>query len=393
VILNLTFLGVFKYYNFFAESLAALLGAVHVRASLPVLNVILPVGISFYTFMSLSYTIDVYRGDTKPARSFLDYALFVAFFPHLVSGPIVRDTVLIPQLQQPRTLTSAKLQSGALLVLIGLARKFAADYLAADVDAAFSHPTAHGASTLLVAVFMFSLQIYGDFAGYTDIARGISRMMGIELVKNFDHPYFSTNITAFWRRWHMSLSSWLRDYLYIPLGGNRGSAFFGYRNLMLTMLLGGLWHGASWNFVVWGGLHGLALSVHKLALRGRAPEVHAERMGPRQLAGFALTMAWVALAWVFFRAQTFADALHVIGRITHLEAAPEAARVSGSMLRHALVSFAVLMAIDLPQARAREETVWLRWPWPVRALLYAAVIVTLVLIRTSRDVPFIYFQF
>lgn len=391
VVINLVFLGIFKYFNFFVGSVAALLRSVGLQANVPSLNVILPVGISFYTFMSLSYTIDVYRGVTKPARSFLDYALFVAYFPHLVAGPIVRDTVLLPQLQRPRALTWSGIQSGALLVLIGLARKTTADYLAADVERAFGNPSAQSSGTVAVGVVMFALQIYGDFAGYTDIARGISRMMGIELVRNFEHPYFATNITAFWRRWHISLSSWLRDYLYIPLGGNRGPVWLGYRNLMLTMLLGGLWHGASWNFVIWGGLHGLALCVHKLAVGRKKPVIGAEpgtRMTAGAVAAWAGTMAWVCFAWIFFRASTFQEAVQVIVRIARLSGPP-----SGTSVKHLLTAVAVLLFIDIPQYRVRDETAWFRWSWPVRGIVYATLIIVAILLNVPRDVPFIYFQF
>ncbi len=387
VVLNLTFLGVFKYFNFFVSSFGSLLEAAGVHASLPALSVILPVGISFYTFMSLSYTIDVYRGDTKPARSFLDYALFVSYFPHLVAGPIVRDTVLLPQLQRERKITAEAFQSGALLVLIGLTRKFTADYLSEDVEAAFATPAAQSSLTLVVAVFMFALQIYGDFAGYTDIARGVSRMMGIELVRNFRHPYFATNITVFWRRWHMSLSSWLRDYLYIPLGGNRGSSWFGYRNLMLTMLLGGLWHGASWNFVIWGGLHGFALCVHKLWLRGKKVE-DKPKLSVGAIASWALMMVWVCFAWIFFRAPTFDSAMGVISKILHFQGAP-----SMTVIKHCAVGLAVLLFIDIPQAKTGNETTWLKWPWPVRAVTYASLVLVAIILHTTRDVPFIYFQF
>jgi D-alanyl-lipoteichoic acid acyltransferase DltB (MBOAT superfamily) len=388
VFLNLTFLGIFKYFNFFIGSAGALLGRLGFHPSLPTLNVILPVGISFYTFMSLSYTIDISRGDSKPARSFLDYALFVAYFPHLVAGPIVRDTVLLPQLQTPRKITAAGVQSGLLLVLIGLTRKITADYLADDVTLAFTAPRSQTSLTLLVAVFMFALQIYGDFAGYTDIARGLSRMMGIELVRNFEHPYFAPNITAFWRRWHMSLSSWLRDYLYIPLGGNRGPKWHAYRNLMLTMLLGGLWHGASWNFVIWGGLHGLALSVHKWFLGERKPALEIKRFSVPAVGAWAFTMAWVCLAWIFFRAPTFDSAMSIVLRIAHVHGAP-----TGAFVKHAFVATVVFLAIDIPQTRNKNETAWLAWPWPVRGMLYATLVITALLLHPSADVPFIYFQF
>jgi alginate O-acetyltransferase complex protein AlgI len=387
VTLNLLFLGVFKYFDFFVGSFAALLTRLGINAHLPVLGIVLPVGISFYTFMSLSYTIDVYRGVTKPADSLLDYALFVAYFPHLVAGPIVRDTILLPQLQKERVVTFQMVQSGALLVLIGLTRKVAADYLANDVEAVFAAPAEHGSVTVAIGVVMFALQIYGDFAGYTDIARGISRMMGIELVRNFAHPYFATNITAFWRRWHMSLSSWLRDYLYIPLGGSRGPPGIGYRNLMLTMLLGGLWHGASWNFVIWGGMHGIALCVHKLWLRGRKVDEDPPR-SIGTLASWAFTFSWVSFAWIFFRARTLAGAASVISRLAHFHGG-----VERSYVKHLVTVLVIVLVLDVPQYIYRDELAFFRWRWSARGFVYATLVTVAILIHTGRNVPFIYFQF
>lgn len=263
--INLGVLGFFKYFNFFAESFADFMGRFGLAPDTPTLKVILPVGISFYTFQTLAYTIDVYRRKKEPEQNLLDFAVYVAFFPQLVAGPIERAQRLLPQIKTPRTsINYEQIRSGLFLILLGLVRKVViADSLAPIVNEAFRTADSAGAVTLMVGIVAFALQIYGDFAGYSDIARGSSRLLGIELMENFNQPYLSRNITHFWRTWHISLSTWLRDYLYIPLGGNRKGVSKTYRNLMLTMLLGGLWHGAAWTFVVWGGLHGLYLVVHR----------------------------------------------------------------------------------------------------------------------------------
>jgi alginate O-acetyltransferase complex protein AlgI len=392
VVMNLTVLGFFKYFNFFVDSAASLLTHVGLQVHPRVLNIILPAGISFYTFQEMAYVIDVYRRRLSPCRDFWDFALFVSYFPHLVAGPIQLPGVLLPQIAKARSVTYEKLTSGAILVLIGLARKILiADAIAPHVDAAFTNPAKASSLTLLSGVYLFALQIYGDFSGYTDIARGVSRMLGIELLKNFDRPYFSTNITEFWRRWHISLSTWLRDYLYISLGGNRGPDWFVYRNLMLTMLLGGLWHGASWTFVIWGGLHGLALSVHKLWLGGhrppeRAPFVTAADKIKAIGSGLA-TFAFVCFAWIFFRAHTFSDAFAMIKGIAALHG-PFSVRALGVP---AGVT-ALLLFIDLPQALKRQDEALLRWPWVLRGLTYAVLVVAMVL-KSGKNVPFIYFQF
>lgn len=261
---NLGLLGFFKYFGFFVTSAAHLLELLGFQPHLPVLHILLPAGISFYTFQSMSYVIDLYRGKIAPARSFLDFALALTFFPHLVAGPIQRADTLLRQIELPRLLTWNHFRTGLLLMLLGYFKKCAiADSLAPFVDRIFLHPERCSSFLLLLGLYFFAFQIYADFSGYTDIARGVSRLFGFELVINFNQPYFATSITDFWRRWHISLSTWLRDYLYIPLGGNRHGGLYTYRNLFITMLLGGLWHGASWTFVLWGGLHGLFLSLHK----------------------------------------------------------------------------------------------------------------------------------
>ena len=281
---NLGILGFFKYFGFFADSLEASLSSVGVGWLAPSLGIVLPVGISFYTFQSMSYTIDVYRRELDPVEDFFDFALYVSYFPQLVAGPIERATRLVPQILSPRVRPRGEqISSGLALIAVGLVKKVAiADIAASVANDVFSRSGEASAIELIIGVYCFAIQIYGDFSGYSDMARGTSRLLGIELVENFKQPYFSPSITQFWRRWHISLSNWLRDYLYIPLGGNRKGPRRTYINLALTMLLGGLWHGAAWTFVVWGALQGLYLMVERrfgldkvgssrLAVVGRTP--------------------------------------------------------------------------------------------------------------------------
>ncbi len=308
VVANLGLLAVFKYYGFFRDNVEATLGA-----HLPELDVLLPVGISFYTFQSLSYTIDIYRGTLQPARGLVEFALYVAFFPQLVAGPIVRASTFLPQLDHRPALGREDLHRGLERIGIGLVKKVAvADVLAvALVDPVFADGSTLGGFAALLGVYAYALQIYCDFSGYSDIAIGSARLFGFEIPENFRRPYLATSIQDFWRRWHISLSTWLRDYLYIPLGGNRGGRWSTLRNLALTMLLGGLWHGAAWNFVLWGGLHGLWLAVGRIWPRvfSRVP-----LLGP--LCAGLVTFHLVCFAWVFFRAGASFDlALDVLARI------------------------------------------------------------------------------
>ncbi len=291
---NLVFLGAFKYFNFFIDSFDRIARLAGYTGPLVYMNIILPVGISFYTFQSMSYTIDVYRGKMKPVQRFWDYVLFVAFFPPLVAGPIERAAHLVPQLLRGRTITLDGSTRGLYLILLGLFKKVAiADGLAGSVDSVFAKGAAVGWLDIVAASVLFAMQIYCDFSGYTDIARGVAKLLGIDLIHNFNLPYFSRSPAEFWQRWHISLSSWLRDYLYIPLGGNRHGSVQMYRNLMITMLLGGLWHGAAWNYVLWGAYQGLILCLYRLPadlVRGpRSPggqdDIGSRRAGP---------LAWVA---------------------------------------------------------------------------------------------------
>ena len=307
---QLSMLGVFKYFNFFKASAEDLLALAGMSASWPVLNIILPVGISFYIFQAISYLVDVFRKDL-PAQGRLDrVALYIAFFPQLVAGPIVRAASFFPQIERRKVMTSALIASGARAFIIGFVYKAGiADNIAPFVDPVFADIGQWSNSSLIAATFAFGTQIYFDFAGYSLMAIGVARWFGFYIPKNFDDPYSSTSIDIFWRRWHMSLSFWLRDYLYIPLGGNRLGELKTYRNQMITMVLGGLWHGAAWNFVIWGALHGAALAVHR-AVMGR--DKHRMLVPSLKGAfGLVLTVIMVFAAWVPFRAETLGDTLNV----------------------------------------------------------------------------------
>ncbi len=301
---NLSVLGFFKYFNFFINSLSIPLAEIGLNVT--TLNIILPIGISFYTFQTLSYTIDIYRNKIPPTSSILDFSLFVAFFPQIVAGPIVRAAEFLPQLKVKRVINWDNLFIGFRLFTFGFFKKvFIADNLAIFVDKVFENPSVFSSITILLGVIAFGIQIYCDFSGYSDMAIGIAKALGYELPLNFNYPYIAKNITDFWRRWHMSLSFWLRDYLYIPLGGNRKGTRRTYINLMLTMLLGGLWHGASWNFVVWGGLHGIALAFHKL-ISNRSFLKNAKT--PLIIYSFLsrlITLFLVFVLWVIFRSSDF----------------------------------------------------------------------------------------
>lgn len=390
---NLAVLAFFKYFNFFIDSAATSLEWLGLEPHLPTLQIILPVGISFYTFQSMAYAIDVYRRRTKPCEDLLLYLTYTSFFPQLVAGPIERADALLPQLGRPRQITIDKLAGGAQLILIGLFRKVAiADFIAGEVDAALARPDQTDSVILLRGVLLFTIQIYGDFAGYSDIARGTARLLGIELMENFNQPYFATNITTFWRRWHISLSTWLRDYLYVPLGGNRGSEAKTYRNLMLTMLLGGLWHGAAWTFVIWGAIHGVALSAHRLMMRGRKPDdrpwlTRSPLDLAKTLGAWAVTMTIVMFAWIFFRSPSLESAIDVVVGIGSLRGAP-----NPSALVLPAVAWAALLVVDVPIWTTRDHNVIARYPFWLRGAAYAAMILAITILRED-DIPFIYFQF
>ena len=398
---NLGMLGVFKYFDFFATSTATMLRAIGLPIEPTLLHVALPIGISFYTFQTLSYTIDVYRGELRATRHILDFAPFVAFFPHLVAGPILRASNLLPQIARPRQVTLERFYEGSFLIFTGLFKKvFVADNLAAIVERVFAEPQTQSSGAIAVAVYAFAFQIYCDFSGYTDIARGLSRMMGIDLPINFNLPYLATNPVEFWRRWHISLSSWLRDYLYIPLGGNRKGPRRMYINLMLTMLLGGLWHGAAWTFIIWGAYQGLMLVTYKLF----QPAI--ERFWsliPRRFSGIANALAvlvffqFVCLGWLIFRANSIPQALYMLNHI--LTPWPYYVLTGVHSLVHTrfvlLATFAAgIILIDLLQRRRGEDPMAiLRLPTPARSLIYTVMFFALMWYGVHDERPFIYFQF
>lgn len=379
---NLSFLGFFKYYNFLAGNLAWVLARPFDAFAL---HIILPMGISFHTFQSMSYVIDVYRGEQEVITDLVDYALYIAFFPQLVAGPIVRARHFFADLYHWRAPDAREILRGTLLVVFGLLKKLAiADQFARIADDFFGNPAAHpGYLAAWSGVIAFAIQIFFDFSGYTDMAIGLAQLLGFHFPENFRRPYLARSITEFWRRWHISLSTWLRDYLYIPLGGNRHGRWQTYRNLMLTMLLGGLWHGASWNFVIWGGYHGALLSVERVA--GIRERQRWSIVDPLRV---ALTFALASISWVFFRAATLHDSLYILGRLV---GGPH-----GHILcRHWQLWF-VLAALLL--AVLEERYGWFERLPEAPAWVYASAIALclfcLELIGfTGRAVPFVYFQF
>lgn len=384
---NLGILGFFKYYNFLAESLVEIARLATGHAPLlPHADVLLPVGISFYTFESLSYVIDVYRGKLRAHRSILEYALFISFFPHLVAGPIIRPAAFLAQLGAPARLTAPVVHSALVLFLTGLAKKVVlADNLALLVDPAFADPAAHSGLENLLAVYAFAFQIYFDFSGYTDMAIALAQLFGIYLPENFTHPYGAASLREFWRRWHISLSTWLRDYLYVSLGGNRKGKLREYVNVLVTMLLGGLWHGASVNFLVWGGLHGFLLVLER-------PAVEREAAPPGAVVGLVRGLALfhvVCLTWIFFRADDLGTSVTMLGQIL---GGSGFAAVTGPELR-VLLLCGVLWLVEWVSARGDVvERLRSRADAPSFAYLFALSLAVVVFGRAESN-AFIYFQF
>ncbi len=400
LIVNLGALAFFKYANFFADSAVGFFSWIGLPANSVTLSIVLPVGISFYTFQTLSYSLDVYAGRLQPKESLLDLATFVAFFPQLVAGPIVRASDFLPQLEASRSFSQVNVRACLTLFMVGFFKKACvSDNLAPIVDRYFSAPEAYDAISSWIGVLSYTTQIYCDFSGYSDMAIACAGLLGYELCLNFDFPYFASSITDFWRRWHISLSTWLKDYLYIPLGGNRGGQLFTYRNLLLTMVLGGLWHGAAWTFVVWGAMHGGALIAHKewgklTANRSPAFVRTGGAVGVKKIShswtlwGALLTFYWVCLTWVFFRAGSFATAMTVIKSFVLLRS-PGTGQLSLSILG----VIAVLAVLHWLTARQIWTKAIAQLPTQLFAVGYgfaAALMLTLVPVGYTA---FIYFQF
>lgn len=391
VSINLGLLCYFKYTNFFGEVWANAMG-LHFDA----LDIFLPVGISFFTFQSLSYTIDVYRRRIEPLRSLLDYAFYVSFFPQLVAGPIVRAKDFIPQIRRPLRVSHAMMGEGVWLIATGLFKKVViSDYISVNfVERIFADPSLYSGVENLLGVYGYTMQIYCDFSGYSDMAIGIALLLGFRFNVNFDSPYKSASITEFWRRWHISLSSWLKDYLYISLGGNRKGRVRQYANLIITMLLGGLWHGASWNFVVWGMLHGIALAVHKAWITLTGSRVGDRGPWWRQVLNVLVTFHFVCLCWVFFRNADFTGSATMLGQIAgnfHGELLPQL--LVGYWKVMALIALGYVLHFAPARLERRAKVAMQRAPFAVYLAVMVAVIYLALQMRSTEIQPFIYFQF
>jgi alginate O-acetyltransferase complex protein AlgI len=381
-------LAIFKYFNFAVDSFSTLLSSVGVHIAPVHLRLVLPFGISFFTFETMSYTIDVYRREIPPADRYLDYLLFVSFFPHLVAGPIVRPKTMLPQLAAEPHASDDTKAAGLYLIATGLLKKIViGDTLGLNlVNRVFENPERYSSLEVLVGVYAYAIKIYADFSGYSDVAIGSAKLFGYELPANFDAPYTSKDLQEFWRRWHISLSSWLRDYLYVPLGGNRGGASMMYRNLLITMVLGGLWHGASWNFVIWGALHGGALAAHRAWHRTR-PAAEPSQVG--RALGIIATFHFVCFAWIFFRAPTFSHATALLSRFGQLTFT--APNLSARVLAILALGFATHF---LPRRlTGGSERTFLRAPAVAQGVALAVCAYLLHFASGAKAEPFIYGQF
>jgi alginate O-acetyltransferase complex protein AlgI len=394
LVANLGLLAYFKYANFFLHSLEQSLHAMGASASLPVLQVILPIGISFYTFEAINYTVDVYRRRIPAERNLAHFMLFITFFPHLVAGPIVRARDFLPQVRRPKSWDWLRLQLGLQYLLTGLFKKMVvADRMALYVDPIYAAPGAYSTGALWLAFLAYALQIYCDFSGYTDIALGTAHMLGYKLARNFNMPYLAVNVTEFWHRWHISLSTWLRDYLFIPLGGSRGPKWQTARNLLITMTLGGLWHGAGWTFVLWGLLHGLLLIGHRgfreFCVRRPAWSRRLES-APGTLLRIAVTFFSVSALWVVFRAARPEDAWTILRRMWKPHVGDMPAPMSYQSL--AVLAAVLLVGYWLTSAPIRRRLA-LRLPEPLWGVGYAALLTIILLLSPESSKVFIYFQF
>lgn len=391
LVINFSILGFFKYFNFFIDSavrFAGLLGLHSIPHAL--FSIILPPAISFYTFQEVAYIVDVYYGRVAAATSFVDYGLFISFFPHLIAGPIQRPSHLLPQVQKPRTVDQARIYDGVMLILSGLFRKCViADSCGALANAAFAGRMGSTTIAAFIGMYAFAWQIYGDFSGYSDIARGSAQVLGFHFMVNFRQPYLATSLQDFWRRWHISLSTWLRDYLYIPLGGDgRARAKPGrsaYRNLFLTMLLGGLWHGANWTFVLWGALHGAGLAVERALGLAKNVALSATSTWWRRI----LVFHFVCFGWILFRATSIGAAWQYLGQFAHWAWRPTYV----AALSYLAIFTVPLFLIDLRLENSGEEYLFQtgRYRWQVAAA--AAAVIAVAMLSQGESTAFIYFQF
>lgn len=403
VLVNLGFLGFFKYYNFFAENFVAAFTFFGAEIQPNTLNIILPVGISFYTFQTMSYTIDVYRKNLKPTKDFVSFAAFVSFFPQLVAGPIERATNLLPQFYQKRKFDYAQAVDGMRQILWGLFKKVViADNCAVYANEIFNNSADYNGSTLLLGALFFTFQIYGDFSGYSDIAIGTARLFGFKLMQNFAFPYFSRDIAEFWRRWHISLSTWFRDYVYIPLGGSRGGTWMKVRNTFIIFIVSGFWHGANWTFIVWGALNAVYFLPLLLTKRNRKnTDVVAEnRLLPnaRELYSMGVTFLLTVLAWIFFRADNISHSINIIDAIfsNGFYAFPQGKDFVG-LNPHPLELFLLVVFFQLIEWLGRKKSHPLfmlecKISKSIRYIFYLFLFL-MVLYHSGQEQEFIYFQF
>lgn len=390
LVVNLGMLGYFKYTNFLFDAFFSF-GGVDYQP----MDIFLPVGVSFFTFQSLSYTLDIYRGNLKPVDNILDYAFFVSFFPQLVAGPIVRASDFLPQIYKPTIVTADMFGRGIFLIGCGLFKKAViSDYISINfVDRVFDAPALYSGLENLFAVYGYALQIYCDFSGYSDMAIGIALLLGFRFPLNFDSPYQSKNITEFWRRWHISLSTWLRDYLYISLGGNRKGQVRTYANQMITMLLGGLWHGASWRFIIWGALHGAALSLHKL-YRSRFPKASVRDLPFKNFLSVLLTFHFVCFCWIFFRASSMASVGEMLNQIFfHFNIQIFSEFLSGYKVVMMLMVIGYLLHFIPKEAELAAQETITNMPLAGKAAFMLSVILLVIQTKSAGIQPFIYFQF
>ena len=387
IIISLSILGYFKYANFFLWNWNQM-----VEGNFQPLDIILPVGISFYTFQSISYVVDVYKERIKPTGNWFDYLFFLSFFPALVAGPIVRADYFLPQLQKNERATSDMIWAGLWLIIIGIVKKAViADYISQYNDLIFNDPQLYTGVQALMGVLGYTMQIYCDFSGYSDMAIGLALIMGFRLGINFNSPYQSRNLTDFWRRWHISLSSWLRDYLYIPLGGNRKGTFRTYVNNFLTMLIGGLWHGAAWKFIFWGAMHGVGLAVHK------ASQPVLKKIPDNFLTIFiswALTFIYVSLLWVFFRAASFEDSILIIRNIFVDFKGVQLLEFPMQRPEWCIMMLLLIICHFLPTSWGEKMENWfIKSPWVIKLGIFLAAVQLVIEFMSSEVAPFIYFQF
>ena len=384
---SLGILGYFKYANFFLWNISAMVGA-----NFQPLDLILPVGISFYTFQSISYIVDVYKGRVAPTHTWLEYAFFLSFFPALVAGPIVRADYFLPQIRENRHATRDEVYMGFWLIILGVVKKaIIADYIAQYNDLIFQSPTGYSGFETVMGIIGYTMQIYCDFSGYSDMAIGIALIMGFRLAQNFNFPYKSQNLTDFWRRWHISLSTWLRDYIYIPLGGNRKGTRRTYINNFATMLIGGLWHGAAWKFVFWGAMHGAGLAVHK------ASKPWLDRLGsswPVKALSWFVTMTVVALLWVFFRADSWTDSWLIIKNAFTDFSLDYALPFASARILWLIMMLVIIVAHALPtNFWGKAAAAFVKSPWIIKLLIFIVVVQLVIELRGEDVAPFIYFQF